>query len=111
MDERIKRSRKQERGVAKATGGSVNSGSGNGWMRKNDVRTEHESFELKTTKSRQFTVRLNELQQANRYAILDDRMMVFGIEFGTGDQYFVLSYDDYMMLRQELGWYEDPEWY
>lgn len=123
VDERIKRSRKQEARGAKRYGGSVNSGSGNGWVRKNDVRTEDLSIEYKSTLSKQFTLRLNELAQARRYALLEDRMMVFGIEI-KGENFVVLDDNDFhemleqidglqreiLELHKEFGIGSEPDW-
>lgn len=102
MDERIKRSRIQERKGAKDVGGRVTPGSGNQWHTKNDVRTDTESFEFKSTLARQFTLRLNDLKQAEKYALLDDRSMVFAIDI-QGSQYAILTWDDYLTLREMSG--------
>jgi hypothetical protein len=90
----------QERRAAKLYGGSVNSGSGNGPWRKNDVRTEDESWELKTTSKKQYPLKHDELVQAEKYAMLDGREMRFGIEM-CGRNWIVLSEDDYLALKEK----------
>lgn len=49
MNAALRASRRQERRGAARYDGSVNSGSGNGWLRKNDVRTDTLSIEYKHT--------------------------------------------------------------
>ena len=102
MDERIKRSRIQERKGAKDVGGKVQPGSGNQWHSKSDIKTDNELIEMKSTLAKQFTLRLNELKQAEKYALLDDRNMVFAVEI-QGHQYAILTWDDYLTLREMAG--------
>ena len=100
MDDRLRRSRRQERRIAEENGGQVTPGSGNGWRVKNDVRTPTESWECKTTNKAQFTLKLAELRKAWIGAVLDHRRMVFAIEFGEGgEEYVVLKSTDYIELR------------
>jgi hypothetical protein len=85
------------------TGGSVNSGSGNGWLRKSDVRTEHELFELKITSAKSYSLKDAELEKNYNYALTDGRIPVFMIEFkSTGNAWVILSKEDYLSLREEV---------
>jgi len=93
-----KRSRRQEERVAERFGGQATPGSGNGWARKNDVRTPEISFEMKYTDKKQFTLKAHDLEQGERYALLDGRDFVFGIEM-CGRRWVVVSEDDYASLR------------
>lgn len=100
----IKDSQKQERALAKKlVGASVNSGSGNGWIRKGDVRTDDELFELKITDAKSYSLKDAELQKLSDQALIDGRIPVFMVEFkSTGNKYVILSEDDYLMLREEV---------
>ena len=75
-------SRRQEIRTAQRYGGYTNPGSGNGWQYKNDVRTERFSFECKTTRSRSFSLKLDDLLTAETHALSEGRDMVFSIEMG-----------------------------
>jgi len=100
-NEHLKRSRLQEVRAARQYGGSVNSGSGNQWRRKNDVRTTEESIELKTTTKHSYSLKAAEIATALKNALLDDRMMVFEIEFADdGITCVVLDKSDYLTLRE-----------
>lgn len=95
-----KRSQAQEKRLSQELDGTTNSGSGNGWLRKNDVRSDDLSVEAKTTMAKQYTLRLNELEQAEKYALLDDRVMAFIIEFASkGKEYVVTPKEDYLNQR------------
>jgi hypothetical protein len=99
----IKDSQRQERRLAKELTGSVNSGSGNGWLRKGDVRTENELFELKITSAKSYSLKDSELEKLTNQALLDGRIPVFMIEFkSTGNSWVILSKDDYLSLREEV---------
>lgn len=94
----LRRSQRQEARGAHHLGGTVNAGSGNGWMRKNDVRTPTYSVEYKTTAAKQFTLKNTELIQAERHAILDGRRMAFGVEM-CGRNWMVISEEDFLELK------------
>jgi hypothetical protein len=111
MDDRMKRSRKQEAEGAKRWGGQVNSGSGNGDKFKSDVRTPDELIEFKGTKAASYKLTYADLAIAYRHALLEDREMVFGIEFFADDlayypgiprRYVVAPEDDYIALKQRI---------
>lgn len=88
-------SQKQEKASAKRAGGTVNSGSGNGPWRKNDVRTPEESIECKTTTKKSYQLKLDDLLLAERNALLDGRRMRFELEMG-GRIWVIKSYEDYL---------------
>ena len=81
MDDRIWRSRKQEKDGARRFGGTRNAGSGNQPLWKNDVRTGTESIEFKNTDQAGYRLTRVELENAWRYALMDGRRVLFGIEF------------------------------
>jgi hypothetical protein len=91
------RSQQQEKQTAERFGGRVTPGSGNGWLRKNDVRSDTVSFEMKYTDAQQFTLKIADLEQAEGHAIRDGREMVFGVSF-AGDNYVIISEDYYAQL-------------
>lgn len=97
----IKDSQKQEKQLAKRLGGSVNSGSGNGWIRKGDMRTDDELWELKITSAKSYSLKDADLVKHVEYALVDGRIPVFLVEFKpTGNSYVILTKDDYLDLRE-----------
>lgn len=100
MDERIRMSRKQEHDGAERFGGTVNSQSGAGWVRKSDVTTPTELIEFKRTDKLSYSLKLAELKMAYQHALLAGREMVFGVEIGS-DRYVVLTEDYYIGLKTE----------
>lgn len=90
----LRRSQKQEKNLADRYDGKVNPGSGNGWIHKNDIRSEVFSFEAKTTEKSQYPLKLAELQLAERHALLSGREMVFVIEMG-GRNWMVVSQETF----------------
>lgn len=98
----IKDSQRQEKKLAASLNGTVNSGSGNGWVRKGDVRTENELWELKITSAKSFSLKDTELAKHNEYALIDGRIPVFMVEFkSSGNSYVILTEDDYITLREQ----------
>jgi hypothetical protein len=96
-----KDSQRQENRLAKELSGSVNSGSGNGWIRKSDVRTEHELWECKITDAKSYSLKDAELVKNVNYALMDGRIPIFMVEFKpTGNSYVILTKDDYLALRE-----------
>lgn len=89
---------KQEQRLANLLGGTVNSGSGNGWVRKADVRGRLQWLvEAKWTGSKSFTLKLADLRALEHHAVIDNRTPAFCIEFKerTGTRrYVVLREDD-----------------
>lgn len=98
----VKDSQRQERRLAKELTGTVNSGSGNGWVRKGDVRTEDELFELKITDAKSYSLKDSELDKLTTQALVDGRLPIFMVQFKTtGNEWVIMSKDDYLMLREE----------
>lgn len=96
-----KDSQRQERRQATRLGGSVNSGSGNGWIRKGDVRTDNELWELKITDAKSYGLKDEELQKNINHALIDGRIPIFLIEFKkTSNRYVVMDENDYLELRE-----------
>ena len=103
-NEHLKRSRLQEKRAAARIGGSINSGSGNQWRRKNDVRTEHESIELKTTTKDSYKLTAVDVHKMTLNALMDgQRLGWLEIDFANrGISAVVLDRDDFYALRDEL---------
>jgi hypothetical protein len=104
MGSMLNKSRRQEKTGAKRLGGTVNPGSGNGWMRKNDVRTPDLSIEYKYTEKKSFILRLADLLLAEKHALLDGRTMVFGISFADEDFVVMRESDFHAVYRGETSW-------
>lgn len=100
MDPRIRASRAQEKRVAKDMAGRIQTGSGNTWFAKNDVRNEHWSFECKTTTKQSYRLTNTELVQAQNQAILDGREMAFVTEI-NGRMWVTISYESFCALMKE----------
>jgi hypothetical protein len=76
----------------------VNAGSGNGDVRKNDVRTPEFSIEYKTTGKKQYPLKEDELILAEKYALLDDREMLFGIQMASGRNWITMSEEAFLTM-------------
>lgn len=108
MTSNQKKSKRQEISGAKKYGGRRTPGSGNTWVRKNDVRTETESIEFKTTKKDRYTLDVAELSKAYDYALIDGRIMLFAIKFErAGRTFIVMDETDYFELRELSGRVEE----
>lgn len=80
-------------------GGSLNSGSGNGWIRKADVRNKEELFEFKVTGQDSYRITVGELAKFWNQALIDNRIPVFEIEFSDRLTCVILDKDDYLTMR------------
>ena len=99
--QRMKRSKKQENKAADRYNGSRNSGSGSGWVRKNDVRTHELLIENKfTDNKKQYSVKVIDLVELRQRAILEDRVPVLQFEI-LGKGYVILNEDDFMSMFYE----------
>lgn len=95
MDNRLKRSRAQEKKTASLHQGTVNAGSGNGWVRKSDVRTRYTLIETKRTDAKQITLTDKALRTNHDLSWAEGRIPVLGFEL-QGKRYIVLEEDDYL---------------
>lgn len=95
----LKASQRQEQRIADRLNGRRTPGSGNG-IRKNDVRTEDLSLEMKFTGKKQYTIKSSELEQGEKHAIMDGRDFAFGISLNDHN-WVILSEDDWIALREE----------
>jgi hypothetical protein len=99
-----RRSRLQELRAANLYGGRTTPGSGNGWVKKGDVRTVTELFELKTTTKASYPLKASELKEHWDHALIDGRTPVFEIEYANaGVTCVILDKDDYLALRNASG--------
>jgi hypothetical protein len=92
LSEHQRRSRRQERRTAAETGGKTTPGSGNTFVRGNDVVTGGWSIECKTTVAKGYRITLDALLAAERNALMDSREMVFQIEI-QGRRYGLVTWD------------------
>lgn len=100
-DDRLKKSQNQEKRVAKKTGGSRNAGSGNGWQRKNDVRSGgHEGmlWEMKRTDKKQITIKAEDLESLRKEAWKEGRTPLFHIEL-NGRSYVMMEEYDFLEMQ------------
>ena len=81
---------KEERRLARRRGGTVNSGSGSGWRRRNDVREEGTLWEQKTTGNRQYTIKEDDWEQLRKHALLDGQIPKLHITLGRKKRRLVL---------------------
>lgn len=103
----LRRSRMQERRGATRYGGRIMPGSGNGWFKKNDVRTPTESIEFKTTTADSYRLNAAELYRAYENAMLDGKTMLFIIDFAErGATYVTMDETDYRNMRDRLEYLE-----
>lgn len=97
----LKKSRKQEKRSANTYRGSRNAGSGNGWMRKNDVRSTEFLIENKlTTNVKSITLKEVDLRELRERAILEDRIPILQFDL-SGRSYVVIVEDDFLELISE----------
>ncbi|MER5754324.1 hypothetical protein [Streptomyces sp. NPDC002088] len=99
MADMLKKSQRQERRGAGLLGGTVNAGSGNGWVRKNDVRTPEYSVEYKVTSKGQYALKEKELITAEKQALLDGREMLFGLQMVGGRNWITMSEETFLTLH------------
>lgn len=92
----LKASKKQELRTAETYKGSRNLASGAGWLRKNDVRSEHFLIENKlTTNAKSYSVKYTDLRDLQTRALLEDRIPV--LQFDLNDKrYVILREDDFL---------------
>ena len=93
----LKRSVKQEQRTAQTYRGSRQPGSGAGWVRKNDVRSDQFLFENKLTQAKSYSFKKMDMVELTERAILEDRIPVFQIDI-SGNRYILLNEDDFIEL-------------
>jgi hypothetical protein len=97
----LKKSVKQEKRSAKSYRGSRNAGSGSGWLRKNDVRSETFLIENKlTVATKSITLKNIDLVELRERAILEDRIPVLQFDL-AGRNYVVLVESDFLEIIGE----------
>lgn len=101
MDPKIAKSRAQEKRGAALHSGSQNVGSGNTPWRKNDVRGHDGAslIEYKRTSGKSITIKLADLEDVRKNALLEGRDALFGIEIGGRDYLLVEASDYEQQLR------------
>lgn len=98
VQDRLKRSRRQEKRGMERFGGVQNPRSGARWDRRNDGRTDTELVEFKRTDNRSsITLRYADLDALYRHALVESRLPVLVFELG-GREWVVLPEPDYHQL-------------
>lgn len=94
----MKASKKQEERTAGRYKGSRNAGSGSGWLRKNDVRSDKMLIENKLTENaKSYSIKFKDLDELRHRAILDDRIAVLQFDLG-GRNFVILNEDDFLAI-------------
>lgn len=88
---------RQEERTARLFGGTRNSGSGNGWARKGDVRTPILLIENKFTGKKQATLKALDLRKIADEATAEGRIPALGLEVG-GRRYVIFEEEDALEL-------------
>ena len=97
----LKQSVKQEKRSAGAYKGSRIAGSGSGWLRKNDVRSETLLIENKfTTGTKSITIKELDLRELRQRAIIEDRIPILQFDLNNRG-YVVLVEDDFLAMIEE----------
>ena len=73
---------RQERHVAKATGGKRNAGSGSGWLHPNDIRQEDFLWECKQTDGKSISIKLDDWEKLRKNAYLSGRRPGMHLQIG-----------------------------
>lgn len=98
MTTSLKKSQRQEKRLAARYDGLTSAGSGNGWVRKNDVRTADLSIEAKYTDKKSYSLKQDDLHKGEKYALVDGREFAFMVSF-SGEEWVVIREADYKELR------------
>lgn len=99
---------RQESRLARLSGGSRNAGSGNGWVRKADVRSLRYLIEAKWTAKRSFTLKLQELRTLEHQAVIEGREPAFCIEFSEDIGNGIKVSRRYVILLEDTVFSDDP---
>ena len=93
-----KKSKKQEERTAARYKGSRNAGSGSGWLRKNDVRSETFLIENKFTNNlKSYTVKSLDLKELEARAVMEDRVPLLQFDLNN-KSYVILTEDDFLEI-------------
>lgn len=101
---------KQESRLASVTGGTRQSGSGNGWVRKHDVRGNRLRYliEAKWTARKSFILKLADLKVLEHRAALEDREPALCIEYSEKTPTGHTRLHRYVVVREEHLFDDDP---
>ncbi len=80
-------------------------GSGNQWRQKNDLHDDDFWWECKRTDGEKgITIKVVDLEDNRRNAVVNDRTPVFHLEIGeaTPKRYVVLTEDDFLTMAERL---------
>ena len=94
-----KLSDRQEKDAADFYNGTVQPGSGSGWLHRQDVKSKQFLVECKRSGKKSITIKATDWEQLRKEAILSDHDPIMDIEL-DGRKYAMLPRDD---LRDLLG--------
>jgi hypothetical protein len=79
----------------------IQPGSGNKFYNPNDIKTETELIECKTTGSKSLSIKKEWLDKVFTNSIIQNRMPVLTFGFQDSDQtYAIIRYEDYKQLKE-----------
>jgi Holliday junction resolvase len=73
---------RQERRVAKRTGGKRQPGSGSGWVHSNDVKDDEYLREMKQTNGKSISIKLEDWEKLRRNALMSGRKPAMHLQIG-----------------------------
>ena len=97
-----KMSKRGEISTARDIGGTPQPGSGNTKWAKGDVKSREMLVERKDTLAKQYTLHHSDLQRLLEQSIKEDRDPVFVVGFEGRGSYAVISWHDFLSLREGL---------
>ena len=106
MDRHHRRSKRQEKRIAKQRDGQITKGSGNGQYDKADVIDEHFLTEAKTTEKMSYSLKNSEWLRVKKQAADKGLMPCMDIEIKDTDNLTVLKTDDFIWLINNVDWSE-----
>lgn len=89
----------QEKRLAKEGARRV-PGSGSGFL-KGDNKGENFLVQAKTTRNRQYPLKVDEVKKSIKEASLEDRIMVMQIEFQCGERVAILRWKDFRSIIED----------
>ena len=86
-----------EKRVARLLGGCTRPASGARWFAKGDVGTKDGLAQVKSTRKKQYTLKLKDLQLIERQALAENRAPSFILEFDTPNGRFLYRVERFFL--------------
>lgn len=107
MNEKRKKSDKQESDWADLLRAEVVKGSGSGWRQRHDVKSEHYLWELKGTDKASISLKAEWWEQLRKEAYKEGKDPAMHLELRGGNtirRLVVLDENDFLILMELIGW-------